>query len=95
MSIWAEKTMKTVTYVAVPEPAPAAPTPLRLLDQVRARIRVLHYSIRTEQTHVDWIKRYIRFYDKRHPRELGGACRGVLEPSGFSIVWSRDHTQSL
>ena len=44
--------------------------PLRLLDQVRARIRVKHYSIRTEEAYVDWIKRYIRFHDKRHPREL-------------------------
>src|SRR5437588_13102900 len=48
-------------------PAPAAP---RLLDQVRARIRVLHYSIRTETAYIDWIKRYIKFFDKRHPREL-------------------------
>ena len=49
------------------------PPPLRLLDQVRARIRVLHYSIRTEQAYVDWIKRYIRYFDKRHPRELSAA----------------------
>jgi Phage integrase, N-terminal SAM-like domain len=57
--------MKTVTDVAAPDHAPAAPAPLRLLDQVRARIRVLHYSIRTEQAYLDWIKRYIRFFDKR------------------------------
>ena len=43
----------------------------RLLDQVRARLRVLHYSIRTEQAYVDWIKRYIKYFDKRHPRDLG------------------------
>jgi integron integrase len=42
----------------------------RLLDQVRDRIRVLHYSIRTEAVYLDWIKRYIRHFDKRHPREL-------------------------
>ena len=62
--------MKTVIAPAEPVavvPIPAAP---RLLDQVRARIRVLHYSIRTEQAYVDWIKRYIRYFDKRHPREL-------------------------
>jgi hypothetical protein len=41
-----------------------------LLGQTRARIRVLHYSIRTEQAYLNWIKRYIRFFDKRHPREL-------------------------
>ena len=62
--------MKTVNAVAVPESGLAAPPPPRLLDQVRARIRVLHYSIRTEQAYVDWIKRYILFFDKQHPREL-------------------------
>jgi site-specific recombinase XerD len=62
--------MKTVTASTTPDQAPTAPTPLRLLDQVRARIRVLHYSIRTEQAYLDWIKRYIRFFDKRHPSAL-------------------------
>lgn len=52
------------------EKSPTAPGP-RLLDQVRDRLRVKHYSIRTEQTYVDWIKRFIRFHDKRHPREMG------------------------
>lgn len=42
----------------------------RLLDQVRDRIRVLHYSIRTEAAYLDWIKRFILHFDKRHPREL-------------------------
>jgi Phage integrase, N-terminal SAM-like domain len=66
--IWGRKILKTVTDIAAPDQAPAASPPLRLLDQVRARIRVLHYSIRTEQTYLNWIKRYIRFFDKRHPR---------------------------
>lgn len=43
----------------------------KLLDQVRDKLRVKHYSIRTEQTYVDWIKRYIYFHDKRHPKDLG------------------------
>jgi integron integrase len=43
----------------------------RLLDQVRERIRVKHYSLRTEQAYVGWIKRYIFFHDKRHPRDMG------------------------
>lgn len=43
----------------------------RLLDQVRDRIRVLHYSYRTEQTYLAWIRRYILFHGKRHPREMG------------------------
>jgi len=43
----------------------------RLLDQVRARIRLKHYSIRTETAYVDWIRRFILFHHKRHPREMG------------------------
>jgi integron integrase len=45
----------------------------RLLDQVRDKIRLKHYSLRTEQAYVDWIKRFIRHFGKRHPRELGAA----------------------
>lgn len=44
--------------------------PPRLLDQVRNAIRVRHYSIRTEEAYVQWIKRYIYFHEKRHPRVL-------------------------
>lgn len=47
-----------------------APAP-KLLDQVRDRLRTKHYSIRTERAYCDWIKRFIRFHGKRHPRELG------------------------
>jgi integron integrase len=43
----------------------------RLLDQVRDAIRRLHYSHRTEETYIHWIKRFIHFHGKRHPRELG------------------------
>jgi len=43
----------------------------RLLDLVRHKLRVKHYSIRTEQAYVDWIKRYIFFHDKRHPQAMG------------------------
>lgn len=49
------------------------PDGVRLLDQVRGKIRLKHYSIRTEQAYVDWIKRFILHFDKRHPRELGAA----------------------
>jgi integron integrase len=44
----------------------------RLLDQVREAIRVRHYSYRTEQQYVAWIRRYILFHDRRHPLEMGG-----------------------
>jgi hypothetical protein len=42
-----------------------------LLDQVRDRIRLKHYSYRTEKSYISWIKRYILFHDKRHPLEMG------------------------
>ena len=45
----------------------------RLLEQVRGRIRFLHYSMRTEQAYLDWIKRFIRHFGKRHPRDMGAA----------------------
>jgi len=43
----------------------------KLLDQVRIVIRQRHYSLATEKTYIAWIKRYILFHDKRHPREMG------------------------
>ena len=46
-------------------------SPKKLLDQVRDLIRVKHYSIRTEETYTSWIKRYINFHNKRHPKEMG------------------------
>jgi site-specific recombinase XerD len=43
----------------------------RLLDRVRERIRVKHYSLRTEDAYLQWIRRFILFHGKRHPREMG------------------------
>lgn len=45
----------------------------KLLDQVREVARMKHYSIRTEQAYVDWIKRYIFFHNKRHPADMAEA----------------------
>ena len=50
---------------------PGSPATPRLLDRVRGAIRVRHYSRRTEQAYVAWIRRFIVFHGKRHPRELG------------------------
>lgn len=44
----------------------------RLLDVVRDRIRVRHYSYQTEIAYLGWIRRFVRFHDGRHPRELAG-----------------------
>jgi hypothetical protein len=49
--------------------APAAPP--KLLDRVRERIRRKGYSLRTETAYAHWIKRFILFHGKRHPRDLG------------------------
>jgi integron integrase len=43
----------------------------KLLDQIRTRARLRHFSIRTEQAYIYWIKRFILFHNKRHPREMG------------------------
>lgn len=47
----------------------------RLLDQVRAKIRTKHYSIRTEQAYVDWLKRFILFHGTRYLETMGKAWR--------------------
>jgi hypothetical protein len=43
----------------------------QLLEQVREAARTRHYSIRTEEAYIRWIREYILFFDKRHPSELG------------------------
>jgi integrase len=55
----------------VPPITAAVASSPKLLDRVRWHLRVKHYSIRTEQAYVDWIRRYILFHRKRHPREMG------------------------
>ena len=47
--------------------------PKKLLDQVRDAIRLKHFSIRTEEVYADWIRRFILFHGKRHPREMAEA----------------------
>src|SRR5437016_754986 len=63
-----------------PAASPAAPTAdttspqkPKLLDQVHQAIRTRHYSPRTEESYVHWIKRFIFFHNKRHPVEMGEA----------------------
>ncbi len=59
---------------AAEAPAPSRPPPPpRLLDQLRHAIRLRHYSIRTEDTYVDWSRRFILFHAKRHPLDLGAS----------------------
>jgi site-specific recombinase XerC len=58
------------TMLSVPPSTAAVASSPKLLDRVRWHLRVKHYSIRTEQTYVDWIRRYILFHRKRHPNEM-------------------------
>ncbi len=56
----------------VPLPA-GGPQKPRLLDRVRAAIRLLHYSPRTEEAYVYWIRRFIFHHGVRHPDQMGAA----------------------
>src|SRR5205814_1568504 len=55
---------------AVPSPAPG---PRTLLGRLRAAVRARHYSPRTEQAYVAWVRRYVQFHGRRHPSGLGAA----------------------
>ncbi len=52
-------------------PSDLSSRPPKLLEQLRGRIRLKHYSLRTEQAYVQWAKRYIFFHGMRHPAEMG------------------------
>jgi hypothetical protein len=70
------------------EAIPPAAGPPRLLDLVRDAIRRKHYSVRTERAYVHWIKRFIYFSGKRHPKDLGAAEVSVFlnHLLGFAIL---------
>jgi integron integrase len=57
--------MASTSPVQVVERAP------KLLDALRAQLRVMHYAIRTEEAYVDWVRRFILFHEKRHPKDMG------------------------
>ena len=56
---------------AISDPSAADGRP-RLMDEVRRRLRLKHYSLRTEQAYLYRIRRYIRDNGRRHPRDMGG-----------------------
>jgi len=64
------KAMGGTLQPAVDVSSPPVPPKPKLLDQVRQAIRTRHYSPRTEETYVGWIKRFIFFHNKRHPAEI-------------------------
>ena len=51
--------------------SPSKPPP-RLLDLVRQQTRLLHYSLRTEEAYVHWVRAFVRYHGLRHPSELAG-----------------------
>jgi len=57
-------------FVSPPNPGSK---PKKLLDQTRDVLRLKHYSLRTERSYCDWIKRFIRFHQLRHPKDMGAA----------------------
>ena len=57
-----------IALVIPPAPEPRKP---KLLERVRETVRLKHYSLRTEKTYLDWIKRFIVFQGKRHPETMG------------------------
>lgn len=79
---------------------PASPPVLRatrLLDQVRERIRYKHYSLRTEQAYVQWVRMFVNWHGLRHPRDMG-----QLEIEGFLAMLANErrvaaatHNQAL
>ena len=57
----------------MPAEPPAISYPPKLLDRVRIAARRRHYSLRTEQAYVGWVRRFILFHGKRHPKDMGAA----------------------
>lgn len=67
-----------------PSGSQAASGKPRLLDQMRRKIRFLHYSYETEKTHVFWIRYFILCMGNRHPAQMG--ARGVRSPLDRACV---------
>ena len=65
--------VRSGSALLVRESTPPMSGPPRLLDRVRATVRARHYSRKTEKAYVAWIRRFIVFHGKRHPREMGAA----------------------
>ncbi|WP_407240073.1 phage integrase N-terminal SAM-like domain-containing protein [Escherichia coli] len=82
--------MKTAT-------APLPPLrSVKVLDQLRERIRYLHYSLRTEQAYVHWVRAFIRFHGVRHPATLGSSeVEAFLSRWRTSARFRSTHRQAL
>jgi hypothetical protein len=68
------------------------PSGAKLLTQVRHALRARRYSMRTEEVYVQWIRRFILFHDKRHPRDMGAAeVNSSFRTSPSPIMWRHPH----
>jgi site-specific recombinase XerD len=63
--------VNTVLNLAMKPAAPPVLRATRLLDQIRERIRYKHYSLRTEQAYVQWVRMFVKWHGLRHPRDMG------------------------
>ena len=52
-------------------PSPANPHTKKLLEEFREQLRTRHYALRTENTYISWVRKYILFHNKRHPKNMG------------------------
>jgi len=74
---YAQNSPSCILYNTIPEKSTGSMNnlppqkPKKLLDQLRDAVRLKHYSYSTEKTYVRWVKRYVLFHNKRHPREMG------------------------
>jgi len=82
---------------ASPKHGVAPLKPVGLLERARDVARYKHYSIRTEKAYVEWIRRFIHFHGKRHPREMGASdIRSFLSwLAGRREVAAATHQQAL
>lgn len=69
-----ENDRQVVDGVSVPQ----APRPGALEQQIRDLLRKKQYSLKTEQSYIGWYRRYVRFHNRRHPREMGALEAGAF-----------------
>src|SRR2546429_5622474 len=78
----------------VPVPSPAA-GPRTLLGRLRSALRARHYSPRTEQAYVAWVRRYVQFHDRRHPATMGATEVQAFLTHLAERGRSEEHTSEL
>ena len=76
-------------------PAPDGPHKPKFLEEVRRALRLRHYSIRTEQTYLDWIRQFIVFHGKPRPIDVmgppGQTWGGKRHAGDQPVPWARDY----